>query len=95
MNNILLGVGAWIAMVLPSPLQAQSSDTADLAAGYATAFRELRGYRAVIVYLGETETERIRNIRSVRAYCGVLLVTNLIGGSRILDPARIEQITDQ
>jgi len=93
MNKFLLVVGAWI--VIASPLQAQSSDAADLAAGYAKAFQELRGYRAVIVYLGETETEVIRNIRCVRAYCGVLLVTNQNGGSRILDPARIEQITDQ
>ncbi len=77
-----------------NPLQAQDSDAAALAAGYATAFQEMRGYRVRIIYLGETETEVIRNIRSLRAFCGVLLVTNQNGSSQILDPARIERISD-
>lgn len=79
---------------MASPLQAQNSDAAALALGYATAFQEMRGYRASIIYLGETETEVIRNIRSLRAFCGVLLVTNQNGASQVLDPARIERITD-
>ncbi len=81
-------------VLVATPLRAQNSDAAALASGYAKAFQEMRGYRASIVYLGETDTEVIRNIRSLQAFCGVLLVTNQNGSSQILDPARIERITD-
>ena len=78
------------AAFLPTAL-AQTSDSRDLAAGYATAFQQMGRSKAAIVYLTANATEVVE-VREILAFGGVVRVRTVDGRHEILDPARIVRI---
>jgi len=70
---------------------AQTSDSKDLAAGYASAFQALDRSKAAVVYLTANATEMVE-VREILAFGGVVRVRTLDGRHEILDPARIVRI---
>lgn len=80
--------------VLALPMALPASESTDLASGYAAAFVALNPYSASITYIGETQTEVLTKIRRVYSYGGVLLVQFDNGSSKVLDPARVERMSD-
>ena len=83
----LLGV-----VVLGTTAEASGSESESLAAGYAAAFAQLGSSRARIVYVTESATEVIHDVKEIQAWGGVVMIRRVGGKRELLDPARIVRI---
>ena len=71
----------------------ETSESGDLAAGYAAAFHCLDRSVVSIVYLGPDRSETIIGVKDVQAFGGVVAIRTRAGAREILDPARIVRMT--
>jgi len=69
-------------------------DSASLAAAYAEAFKCSGRLPVTIVYQDAEQAEVIKDVITIKAVDGTLLITGTSGSRQILDAARVVKITD-
>ena len=72
-----------------------SIDSCALARDYADAFRAMKRYLVVVTYAGPDRAERVENVTRIDAHGATVLITDLHGGRRILDAARVIAISER
>lgn len=90
-RHVLCGFCAVLATV--SFAAAELPDSVALASGYAQAFEASGKSTVAVCYIDEPGNEVIRDVRSITAYGGVLLIKVRGGAGQILDPARIVKMS--
>ena len=80
---------------LTTTLTVRASDIADLAAGYAAAFKCLERSTASISYTAADQTSVLKDVKEIRPFGGVLLIRFTNGDQAVLNAAGVSRITPQ
>lgn len=73
----------------------ESSDSSDLAFGYANAFGCMGKSTVCIAYSNAGQSEIIRDVKEIKSFGGVLLIKVYNGDQQILDAGRVIKITEK
>lgn len=70
----------------------KSSEAAELAFGYAEAFKDMGRSKVTVFYSNSMQIEVIKEVKEVKAFGGILLIRIYGGCQQTLDPKRVIKI---
>lgn len=92
MKIALCALVLFLSLMACPASEPKSSEAAELAFGYAEAFKDMGRSRVTLFYSNSMQIEVIKDVKEIKAFGGVLLIRIYGGCQQTLDPKRVIKI---